>query len=204
MADSNITKRALAQAMKGLMAKQPFSKISVGDICEACGMNRKSFYYHFRDKYDLVNWIFYSEFLASVQVAQCTNNEEFLESICRYFYSERSFYRNALRIEGQNSFQDYFREMVGPLLINFSKDLVPHHTNPEFAVNFIGDALLAALIRWLTEANPLPPDEYLAQVREMLDSFACIRTGRNNRTDRFQSIEKADYGRYSMVGFRFH
>ena len=143
MADSNITKRALAQAMKGLMAKQPFSKISVGDICEACGMNRKSFYYHFRDKYDLVNWIFYSEFLASVQVAQCTNNEEFLE-------------------------------MVGPLLINFSKDLVPHHTNPEFAVNFIGDALLAALIRWLTEANPLPPDEYLAQVREMLDSFACI------------------------------
>ena len=59
-------------------------------------------------------------------------------------------------------------------LINFSKDLVPHHTNPEFAVNFIGDALLAALIRWLTEANPLPPDEYLAQVREMLDSFACI------------------------------
>ena len=174
MADSNITKRALAQAMKGLMAKQPFSKISVGDICKACGMNRKSFYYHFRDKYDLVNWIFYSEFLASVQVAQCTNNEEFLESICRYFYSERSFYRNALRIEGQNSFQDYFREMVGPLLINFSKDLVPHHTNPEFAVNFIGDALLAALIRWLTEANPLPPDEYLAQVREMLDSFACI------------------------------
>lgn len=174
MADSNITKRALAQAMKGLMAKQPFAKISVGDICETCGMNRKSFYYHFRDKYDLVNWIFYSEFLASVQVAQCTNNWEFLESICRYFYSERSFYRNALRIEGQNSFQDYFREMVGPLLINFSQDLVPHHTNPEFAVNFIGDALLAALIRWLTEANPLPPDEYLAQVREMLDSFACI------------------------------
>lgn len=129
MADSNITKRALAQAMKGLMAKQPFAKISVGDICEACGMNRKSFYYHFRDKYDLVNWIFYSEFLASVQVAQCTNNWEFLESICRYFYSERSFYRNALRIEGQNSFQDYFREMVGPLLINFSQDLVPHHTN---------------------------------------------------------------------------
>ena len=106
MADSNITKRALAQAMKGLMAKQPFAKISVGDICEACGMNRKSFYYHFRDKYDLVNWIFYSEFLASVQVAQCTNNWEFLESICRYFYSERSFYRNALRIEGQNSFKD--------------------------------------------------------------------------------------------------
>ena len=58
MADSNIAKNALAASMKKLMSKNPFSKISVGDICEDCGMNRKSFYYHFRDKYDLVNWIF--------------------------------------------------------------------------------------------------------------------------------------------------
>jgi len=44
MPDSNITKRALAQTMKDLMAERPFAKISVGDICERCGMNRKSFY----------------------------------------------------------------------------------------------------------------------------------------------------------------
>ena len=43
MSDSNITKRALAQTMKDLMAERPFAKISVGDICERCGMNRKSF-----------------------------------------------------------------------------------------------------------------------------------------------------------------
>lgn len=57
---------ALATAMKQLMAKEPFSKISVGDICQVCQMNRKSFYYHFRDKYDLVNWIFQTEFLTAV------------------------------------------------------------------------------------------------------------------------------------------
>ena len=55
-ADSNLTKRALAAAMKELMEQMPFSKISVSDIAEQCGMNRKSFYYHFKDKYDLVNW----------------------------------------------------------------------------------------------------------------------------------------------------
>ena len=66
MADSNITKNALAVSMKKLMEKKPFSKISVGDICEDCGMNRKSFYYHFRDKYDLVNWIFYVDFIEGV------------------------------------------------------------------------------------------------------------------------------------------
>ena len=50
MADSNITKNALAASLKNLMREKPFEKISVSDICEACGMNRKSFYYHFKDK----------------------------------------------------------------------------------------------------------------------------------------------------------
>ena len=59
---SSITKKALADALKQLMAEKPLQKISVGDICERCNMNRRSFYYHFRDKYDLVNWVFYTEF----------------------------------------------------------------------------------------------------------------------------------------------
>lgn len=63
MADSNITKHALAQALKALTETLPFDKISVGNICAQCGLNRKSFYYHFKDKYDLVNWIYYTEFI---------------------------------------------------------------------------------------------------------------------------------------------
>lgn len=83
MPDSNITKKALAQTMKELMAKQPFSKISVGDICDACGMSRKSFYYHFRDKYDLVNWIFDTEFLQSIRPE---NLYCWMEASGRYVY----------------------------------------------------------------------------------------------------------------------
>ena len=67
MADTNINKRALAAALKELMEHKAFEKISVSDICGACNMNRKSFYYHFKDKYDLVNWIFYSEFMPVIQ-----------------------------------------------------------------------------------------------------------------------------------------
>ena len=57
MADSNITKRALATSLKELMAEQPFDKINVAQICERCNMNRKSYYYHFKDKYDLATKI---------------------------------------------------------------------------------------------------------------------------------------------------
>jgi len=63
MPEANITKRALGASLKALMQTHAFHKISVGDICEHCGMHRKSFYYHFQDKYDLLNWVFYSEFM---------------------------------------------------------------------------------------------------------------------------------------------
>ena len=58
MPDSSLTKRALAAAIKDLMKEKPLVKISIADILERCQMNRQSFYYLFRDKYDLVNWIF--------------------------------------------------------------------------------------------------------------------------------------------------
>ena len=43
MADSNITKRALADAIKALMQEMPFEKINVAHICERCdGLCRRT------------------------------------------------------------------------------------------------------------------------------------------------------------------
>ena len=79
MAGSHITKLALASAMQRLMTEQPFERISVSDICAACGMSRKSFYYHFRDKYELVNWIYYTEFINRVRDKRYANVWEMVE-----------------------------------------------------------------------------------------------------------------------------
>ena len=46
---SQITKRALEASLKNLLAKRPLDKITVTDITEDCGINRKSFYYHDQD-----------------------------------------------------------------------------------------------------------------------------------------------------------
>ena len=95
MADSNITKRALATALKELMEELPFDKINVAHICERCDMNRKSFYYHFKDKYDLVNWIFDTEIISFMQSysssTELSERAEVILEICRYFYENRSF-----------------------------------------------------------------------------------------------------------------
>ena len=94
MADSNITRNAMAAAMKALMKEQKLSKISISDICGACGMNRNSFYYHFKDKYDLINWIFYTEFVSNIHLEEYKDALQLLEDICDYLYQERDFYRS--------------------------------------------------------------------------------------------------------------
>ena len=53
---SQVTKRALEQSLKHLLLKKPLTKITVGEIAEDCGINRMTFYYHFKDIYDLVEW----------------------------------------------------------------------------------------------------------------------------------------------------
>lgn len=172
MPDSNITKRALAQAMKDLMRTEPFSKISVGDICQACSMSRKSFYYHFRDKYDLVNWIFDSEFLQSIRPEAYHSGWALLEDMCAYFYREQTFYRSALLISGQNSFREYFGQAITPIMSFFTQDIFDGVEHVDFYVTFFSDAILISIIRWLTEGAQIPPEEHLSQLRHILFRLA--------------------------------
>ena len=58
---SEITKKALAQALKELLSKKELSKITIKNITDYCGVNRQTFYYHFKDVYDLIEWIYTSE-----------------------------------------------------------------------------------------------------------------------------------------------
>lgn len=53
---SQTTKRALEASLKHLLAKKPLDKITINDIAEDCGISRMTFYYHFKDIYDLIEW----------------------------------------------------------------------------------------------------------------------------------------------------
>ena len=124
MADSNITKSALASALKELMETTPFAKITVSDICAKCNMNRKSFYYHFRDKFDLVNWIFDVEYLNHVQIGKNLIGWNSVLHLCNYFYENKDFYRKAMKVEDQNSFINHFRDLVSPLMAEDIREIV--------------------------------------------------------------------------------
>ena len=167
MSDSNITKKALANALKELMTEKSFEKISVSDICDRCGMNRKSFYYHFKDKYDLVNWIFYTDFIRNMKFDSYDNGWDVVLDLCRHFYKEKAFYREAFKIEGQNSFKYYVLETLEPITRYFIDGSEMIIDDEEFFITFLGDAFLSAIMRWLREGMQLAPEEFVGKLHSL-------------------------------------
>ncbi len=177
MADSNITKLALSNALKELLEEQPFEKISISDICERCHMNRKSFYYHFRDKYDLVNWIFDTEFIALMQenrmdlyapVDSFDEHWHILEIYCRYFYENRRFYRRVMAVEGQNSFASHFREFLYPILRLRVTEVLEQDDVPRMVYDFVVDGIVCAIERWLLDKHCTPVEEFMYNLKRLV------------------------------------
>jgi len=177
MADSNITKRALATALRELMEEVPFDKIQVAHICERCNMNRKSFYYHFKDKYDLVNWIFDTEFIAlaneSATDLSANDRWDLIERACLYFYENRSFYRRALKVKGQNSFSEHLREYCLPFIKVRIAYLIDESAADDFVTAFFADAMICAIERWLLDKECMPPEQFIDKLKRIIQGGAA-------------------------------
>jgi len=173
MADANITKKALADSLKKLMKEKPFEKISVIDICEGCGMNRKSFYYHFKDKYDLVNWIFYTDFIFTVSGQHFDSGWDLLTATVEMFNRDRSFYRCALEIEGQNSFRDYFFESTLPIFELFMpRDESETEEERMISIRYLSAAFLTILHEWLVEGKKQTSREFIDSLRRLVQKLS--------------------------------
>lgn len=173
MSASNITKNALALALKKLMEEKEFDQISVADICSECNLNRKSFYYHFKDKYDLVNWIFYTDFFENIDLKGNKDSWAIFEDICAYLYSERLFYKSAFKIEGQNSFKEYFFQTIYPICSFFIEDNLDKDEQKIF-ISFIYNGFVAAVLYWLSEDWQMSPSEFVNSIRKTISMLSML------------------------------
>ena len=172
MADSNITKKALASALKTLLEDTSFKKISVADICEKCDMNRKSFYYHFKDKYDLVNWIFDNDVIAQLRNRDPDDRWDGVYRVCHYLYENRNFYCKVFQVQGQNSLSEHFREFLLPLLQDRMEELLGPGDVHQIGVNLLADGMVCAILRWILDKNCIPPEQFVAAARNVVERTA--------------------------------
>ena len=174
MPSADITKRAIAVTMKKLMDQEPLAKISVNDIVTECGMTRNSFYYHFKDKFDLVNWIFYTDISEELNYLKIDESPSWdtIEGICDFFYKNKAFYQNALSITGQNSFVEYFTDLLKQVVATRMANLYKEDEDRDFLVTFFSNAFVDAISRWLSDGAETPPDKFAGLIRKAITGVA--------------------------------
>lgn len=135
-------------------------------------MHRKSFYYHFMDKYDLLNWIFDSEIASYVQMhidpLDTNQHIQRMRQAYHYLYENRDFYRKALKIEGQNSFKSHFRDFIQSHIKSQAIYFL-YEDLDEFELNVLSDVALSLIENWLMDLNCMSPDEMTDRTLRLLN-----------------------------------
>lgn len=178
MKKNDYTKERLAQALKQLSRTRTLKSVSVQSIADACGINRGTFYYHFYDKQELINWIYHSDITEPTQKFLSESPENWTQ-ISRFglnlMFQEKDFYIQAVKLDGQNNLSDYIKtEIEGNwnILVNRYTELcnsaaVP--TDMSFFANFMAGGAYSMLMKWLENGMQESP----SMLAELIDTIAA-------------------------------
>lgn len=194
MANSDFTKFMIARGLKQLLETNSFLDISVGDIAQHCKISRNTFYYHFRDKYDVISWIFYTEITPligdTISMDQWGSG---MRALCRYMQENKSFYMNVLQFEGQNSFadclMDFYQNLVRTLIVNAGGEQLLKPNQIKMISRFYAHGMSGVLLDWVKNGMVRDPDSTVSTLEDLLSGeiFAQIVEIQNGHQEKDSS-----------------
>ena len=169
------TKKALADALKKMMALKPIDKITVNDLVETCGVSRQTFYYHFNDVYDLLEWVFEEDANANLPREVVYDNWKHDVTLWfKYLYENSSF---ALNVYNSNSRLYMLRYIKGRLyacIRSFSEIVAEgreiDRADFEFIVEFYSNIVVGLISQWMDQGMVLPKEITTEKVLKVLDN----------------------------------
>ncbi len=153
---SMYTKKALSDTLKKLMQTKPFSKITVSELIADCGLNRKTFYYHFQDMRDLLRWTLRQEAVEVVKSFDLQNDYEaaiifvidYLEQnqhILNCVYD--SVGRDELKLYLYEDFTEVADMIIAAAEKQFEKQISEEYK--KLLVMFLTEGIIGMIIEWL-------------------------------------------------------
>lgn len=166
---SQTTKRALAASLKKLLLKKPLDKITITDIAEDCEVNRQTFYYHFKDIYDLIEWICLED-AAKVLDGKKTYDtwqKGFLQ-IFEALLTNRPFIMNVYHSISREQVELYLYKVTYGLLIGVIEEqaaaMCVRDEDKQFIADFYKYAFVGLVLEWIRGGMKQDP----AQIIERL------------------------------------
>ena len=170
---SQTTKWALEASLKKLLKEKPLNKITINDITEDCGVNRMTFYYHFKDIYDLVDWILVED---AAKVMEGRRNfdtwtEAFLD-ILHQLRDNKMLVLNVYRSVGREQVEQYLYKLLDPMLKEFAdrecRDITVQDDDKQFVVDFYKYALVGMTLEWTRRDMKADPAVMVARLSTMI------------------------------------
>ncbi len=171
-------KKIIADALLELCETKALSKISISDIIEASSVSRQTFYNHFKDKADLIQYIYTERVLVDWTPASMNQTFEYYEHCVATFkrYTKyHNFMKQACLMTGQNCLSDYMTEHCKELDLEYHQKLYrlihgPDSVIPDalkFATEYNAIASMAVSISWIISDMPSPPEEIAMHIVSM-------------------------------------
>ena len=148
---SERTKLWIADVMKKLMIDKPIEKIRVTDICKMAKFERPTFYYHFRDKYDLMAWTFFSS-AYNTNVIDIESSARALDYMKKEFIFFKRVYEDNSQIPMWQYMHEYFVETYTRLAKEMSgKEVID--TQTIYSIKLYCYGAMAMTREWLFDDN---------------------------------------------------
>ena len=183
---SQVTKRALEQSLKNLLLKKPLNKITVSDITDDCGINRMTFYYHFKDIYDLVEWSCLED--AKRALEENKTYETWQEGFLRIFEAVREnkpFILNVYRCVHREQVERYLGPLVDSLLLGVLEEeavgLVVREEDKEFIARVYSYIFLGILFDWIKDDMRSDPKEITEPLAVLIKGSMAAALSRFSR-----------------------
>lgn len=156
------TRNTFATALIDLVSTgKDFKKITVGDIVNATPLTRQTFYNHFTDKFELVEWIYTNDVNVILQNNQGKEWQEVLLALYTNFYNKRAFYKSVFSDTSQNSLYEYLYNYD----IHFYCELIKAKNDTNiidddllFSIQYHANACLQMTRAWIIDNPDTPPE----------------------------------------------
>ena len=172
---SKNTKYVLGDSLKKLLQKKPLNKITVTEIVNDCGMNRMTFYYHFKDIYDLLEWVCVEDAKRTLDGMESNyaNWKEALYKIFTLVQENRPTVIHAYSSMSRDYLEKYIYRLTDTLFmsviddIDTSKNL--NQKDKEFIASFYKYAFLGIVLNWIDNNMQEDPKDIIDKLSILLE-----------------------------------
>lgn len=182
------TKMSIAIAFMEFLDKgKPMNKITINDIAEQCHINRMTFYYHFEDIYDLLNWMLINHLIIKYEPKESFDNlGEEIKILLHKTAENKNIISNIITHGGREHLEAFAKKQIGDLfktvLDDMTQEIKISEENKSLIVYIYRTSFSALFTDWIKSGMKNTPDTVIRRFERLIRGTMrqCIENVKEN------------------------